>query len=168
MARAGVRIRSLEPTDLKAVVALVERAFAAHVASEYSAEGRANFRQAHGLAAFQQRMEPAYLSWVADEPSRSSRPLGLITLRRPSHLFSLWVDPPHHRRGIARALWQALLGQVGQEAPGAAITVNASRYAIAVYQRFGFERSGEVDCRGGVHCYPMRRESARHLDQQGR
>ncbi len=83
--------------------------------------------------------------------------LGVLTLHlaadTPAHVHHLFVHPAAQRRGLARALWQAALGQLPAVT---AVTVNASEYAVPVYQRLGFVASAGVAERNGVRYVPMR------------
>lgn len=82
--------------------------------------------------------------------------VGVVGTRDDRHLFSLFVAERAHGQGIARRLWdvarQACLAAGGD----GTFTVNASRYAVRVYESFGFEREGPEVTKDGVLFVPMR------------
>lgn len=77
---------------------------------------------------------------------------GFIAIRPPSHVFHLFVDARWHRRSVARALWEAARQEA---APGTPFTVNASLFAVPVYQALGFRCDGAALNRHGVTYQPM-------------
>ena len=77
---------------------------------------------------------------------------GYSAIRPPAHLFHLFVAEPWHRRGVARALWDAARAEA---APDTRFTVNASPYAVAAYEALGFQRDGMLQEQGGVQFQPM-------------
>lgn len=81
---------------------------------------------------------------------------GLIGLRDQRHVFHLFVAAAWHGQGVARQLWDA--ARAGAEAAGnrAGFTVNASRHAQPVYQRFGFVATGPLVEAHGIAYIPMR------------
>lgn len=83
--------------------------------------------------------------------------VGFIAMRDNRHLFHLFVDSAHHRKGIARALWeQARQASLRAAGPLAEFTVNSSLNAVPVYRSFGFVPAGEVVQMHGIAFQPMR------------
>jgi GNAT superfamily N-acetyltransferase len=81
--------------------------------------------------------------------------VGFIGLRDGTHLQHLFVEPQYQGQGIASKLWVAVLDLCrlrGIEA----LTVNASRKAIPIYQAWSFEVSNSVQIAAGVQSTPMR------------
>lgn len=64
--------------------------------------------------------------------------VGMISLRNETHISLLFVDKLYHRRGIGRALVQALSEYVKVEIGKNKLTVNASPYGVSFYHRLGF------------------------------
>ncbi len=77
---------------------------------------------------------------------------GFIAMRDRSHVFHLFVAPEFQRRGVAARLWQAV-AEVGDVD---CFTVNSSRLAVPVYERFGFTRTGPLVEKHGICFVPMR------------
>ncbi|MGK7295082.1 MAG: GNAT family N-acetyltransferase [Candidatus Wenzhouxiangella sp. M2_3B_020] len=82
--------------------------------------------------------------------------VGMIAMTGESHVYQLFVDERHHRKGIARALWERARDEAISETDVAAFTVNASRYAVPFYERLGFVAESAPLIRNGVTCIPMR------------
>lgn len=62
---------------------------------------------------------------------------GIVTIKDKNQIFHLFVDAKYHKRGIAKKLWEFIKTNYDIK------KVNASLYAIKVYESFGFEKEGE-------------------------
>jgi predicted GNAT family N-acyltransferase len=82
---------------------------------------------------------------------------GFIAIRDGSHLFRLFVERAHQRRGIARLLWERALRELCAPDSERAFTVNSSLSAVPVYQAFGFAPAGSLQSEHGISFLPMRR-----------
>ncbi len=60
--------------------------------------------------------------------------LGIIAMKNKSHLTLLFTKKEHHRKGVAKALFNQMLEISEVEV----ITVNSSPYAVEVYHKLGF------------------------------
>jgi GNAT superfamily N-acetyltransferase len=81
---------------------------------------------------------------------------GMIEIRRWQHVSLMFVDSRFHRRGIARNLWQhARVKCVAQNPTLEGITVNSSRFAVPVYERFGFVATTSEQILNGIRFTPM-------------
>lgn len=88
---------------------------------------------------------------------------GFIAIRENKHVFHMFVDKAHHRKGVARALWDcARQGAIDAGNPGL-FTVNASNYALPVYEALGFVRTDVTQCKNGIYYNPMQLDG-RHCD----
>lgn len=81
---------------------------------------------------------------------------GVIALRDTTHLFNLYVDLAYQRQGLATRLWHHARQQAGSLGAERGFTVNASRYAVPVYRRFGFELAGPAHVTHGIAIQPMK------------
>lgn len=81
--------------------------------------------------------------------------VGMISLRNETHISLLFVDRYYHRRGVGRALIQALSDYVKEEIGRTALTVNASPYGVEFYHRMGFQDMGPEMQRNGIIYTPM-------------
>jgi len=83
-----------------------------------------------------------------------SRPIGVIEIRAEAHVSLLFVDAPHQRQGVARALLRAAfpspsIGRVG------VITVNATPNSVGAYQKLGFTATPPEQVKNGIRFVPM-------------
>lgn len=85
-----------------------------------------------------------------------ARLAGVVALRDTTHLFNLYVDLGYQRQGLATRLWQYAMRQAGSLGAERGFTVNASRYAVPVYCRFGFELAGATHVTHGITIQPMK------------
>ncbi|MEP4547416.1 MAG: GNAT family N-acetyltransferase [Saccharospirillum sp.] len=72
--------------------------------------------------------------------------VGYISVKKPGHLYHLFVAEGFQGKGISRLLWE----QVKRQCRCNSFTVRSSIHAIPVYSRFGFTESGPVGTRDGV------------------
>lgn len=85
-----------------------------------------------------------------------SESVGFIAFRDGSHLFNLFVGPPHQGRGVGRALWHHALSELPTSSDGTEVTVNASLNAVPFYRDLGFCQAGEPAMVNGIAFMPMR------------
>jgi len=68
----------------------------------------------------------------------------------------MFVDKKHHRKGIARQLYDTVLSEINKNADVAQVTVNSSPYAVNVYERLGFAKTDEQqEHENGIVYVPM-------------
>lgn len=75
------------------------------------------------------------------------RIVGYLSIKQRAHLYHLFVDEAHQRKGIATALWRFARSRLNI----VRCTVRSSLFAVPVYERLGFSVSGEVQAKDGVH-----------------
>jgi ribosomal-protein-alanine N-acetyltransferase len=121
------QIRRLSYADLPQVVAIERRAFP----TPWS------------LAMFV--LELSKPSGICLAAVRRGRVTGYMVCSRYDtvwHVMNVAVDPEHHREGIATALIDRLLAEVGPEARLTLEVRPSNGPAIALYERFGFVSAG--------------------------
>lgn len=91
---------------------------------------------------------------------------GVAGMRDGSHLYHLFVAERFHGRGIGARLWEVAKREA-QEAGADGFTVNASLYAVPIYQRFGFVPTGEQVVKDGLVSLPMMLASTAGDDPDG-
>lgn len=151
-------IRPVTEAELRDFSALILAVFDRDIAPHLSLEGVRTF---HENAAYQNRLALAegqvlLACYAADAI------IGALRLAPAGHLYNLFVDSEHQRRGIGRRLIAAgvaALAARGLNPP--TLTLNASPNAVAAYLRMGFVVDGPEDTRGGIRNTPMRIETAR-------
>lgn len=76
---------------------------------------------------------------------------GLIAVRDLTHVFHLFVHADAHGRGVARSLWEHVRGR----SVATTFTVNASTFAVPVYERLGFVATSGPQAASGFVFVPM-------------
>ncbi len=120
-------IRRLNHTDLPRVIAIERRAFP----SPWS------------LGMFV--LELSKPSGVCLTAMRDGEMLGYVICARYDeayHVMNIAVDPDHRRRGVARALLDAVLDAAGHQTPYTLEVRVSNAGAIALYESFGFRSVG--------------------------
>jgi GNAT superfamily N-acetyltransferase len=140
-------IRRADPADAARIAALIDPVFERFMAPGYDEEGRLTFRAFIDTAAIARRLHAGGLGWIAEE---GTVPVGYVE-RTARHIHLLFVRAEWHGRGLARRLLAAATVDLG---PGA-VTLNASPYALAIYEQLGFRPSGEQRTITGVVSTPM-------------
>lgn len=149
----GLRVRVATPADADAISALTTALTARYIAGDCSDDGRARLLASMQPDPTRQRLEAGHRGWVAE--SVAGGVVGVACVRLPAHLYHLFVAEPAQRRGVARALLDAALAGIGDQAFDA-LTVNASRFALPAYRRLGFEPTGDERIAFGIPSTPMR------------
>lgn len=146
-------IRPLELTDIAAVAALLRELAREFIVHESTPEGASTFlteNDEQGVRGFLARGHVYHVAVIDGELA------GFVAMRECSHLFHLFVGKRWHRRGVARALWDAAREAALVDGGDGSFTVNASHFAVQVYQAFGFVRTGPTECVKGLYFNPMR------------
>lgn len=147
-----MHIRFLVPTDIPAAAALLRRAAEEFILHESTPLDAAVFLAEQGEEGMRSFLAKGFIYHVADVDGELA---GFIAIRERSHVYSLYVDKRFHRRGIARALWDAAReAAIGPGHPGF-FTVNASNHALPFYASLGFVPTAPTQA-GIVRYNPMR------------
>lgn len=151
-------IKKIDTSDLEAAVELANAVFHEFIADGYTAEGRQTFTDYldYKLAEMAEDLASGHKKlWGFYEDQRI---LGVIGTRDEVHVSLMFVDKNHHHQGIARALFDTVLADLKSQQPGKPVvmTVNSSPYAVAVYQRFGFEATAAEQVNKGIRFVPMK------------
>ena len=156
----GWTLRAGTPDDAGSIAALIasyaddlvlDRAQAAPYLASVSEEAERGY-----LASPRYRYVVAEVGGI-DEPPGAGRCglAGFIAMRDTTHLFHLFVQRPWHRRGLARALWSHVQGEIAAAASPRRHPVNSSLMAVPVYRAFGFAETGPVMRAHGIAYVPM-------------
>ena len=160
-APTGIRVRPATLADVEAISALTTALAERHIVGDCSAEGRARLLAAMQPGPTRERLATGHRTWVAevDAGPEPAALVGVACVRLPAHLYHLFVADHVQRRGVARALLDAVVAGIADQ-PEGALTVNASRYALPAYRRLRFEPVGEERSALGIPSTPMRRARA--------
>jgi ribosomal protein S18 acetylase RimI-like enzyme len=148
-----IRVREMRADEAQTVSDLARRVFDAFVGHEFTGEGVASYAEYVDARALQERQASEHFTLVAFIEDQLA---GMIEFRHNRHLSMLFVDPSFHRKGVARRLYDAALERLLCGDPALdEITVNASRYAVPVYEKLGFTATGEERTVNGIIFVPM-------------
>lgn len=111
------------------------------------------FSQTLTTEAFSSRItSEEYDNYVYVNASDKTELNGYISLKKPNHLYHLFVAPNHHKKGIARELWQYVL----TEHPCENYLLRSSLYAVPIYKKFGFVEEGEISNKDNISFQAMK------------
>ena len=138
-------VRRLRSEEVQAALALTWEVFQQFEAPEYTQEGidffRASLHDTQRVRAMR-----FYGAFDGDEL------VGTLCMRQPKHIGGFFVRAAYHRRGIGRALFQAMRKDYERQE----FTVNSSPYAVEVYRHLGFAPTGAEQTVNGLRFTPMR------------
>ena len=133
----------------------VWRVFEEYEAKDYSPQG---------IAEFKSFIEPEFLAKRYAQIGffllcckEDEKLAGVLAIRDFSHISLLFVARDFQRRGIAHRLLELAIEHCRSlDGNLDAITVNSSRYAIKVYEKLRFEKTGPELEKNGIRHTPMR------------
>jgi len=146
------KVRRLNtPDEVTAALKLCRRVFDEFVAPDYSEEGCKTFHKVtepdENISKWQAGEYAFYGAFDGEGIMGTA-----ASCKGGSHVILLFVDKAYHRRGVARALMDAIIA----DAPAQKLTVNASPYAVKAYERMGFGRTGDKVTKDGMTFIPMK------------
>jgi ribosomal protein S18 acetylase RimI-like enzyme len=145
--------RLMHPTDILNVSELIARVYNEFVASEHSSEGIKEFYRYIQPSEFLARQENNHFALISVIQNNI---VGIIEVRDYNHISLLFVAPEYQRRGIAKALFHKALQICQTNEPRLfRISVNASLYAVPIYEKLGFRGIGEKQVINGISFVPM-------------
>ena len=144
-------VKSLQAEQLTEALSLVWEVFCRFEAPEYSEEGVAEFKNF-----LNNKEEIGKLDFYGafDEASDI---VGVLAMRKPSHISLFFVKAEYHRQGIGRQLFEKILCDYQPQGIGV-FTVNSSHYAVEVYRKLGFKPTGDECITNGIRYTPMKME----------
>jgi len=81
--------------------------------------------------------------------------IGVVGLRDNDHLTHNFVSASYHRKGISRGLWRLATEECRSRGNQGNYNLRASTYAIPVYEKWGFVKTGPADQEHGITSTPM-------------
>jgi GNAT superfamily N-acetyltransferase len=148
-----ILIRMANVGEAHRVAELVNSLSEKFILCDFSPEGRERFLSEHGAEMVAERIRKHFLYCVAECEGEL---VGVVSMRDKTHLHHLFVTETFQRRGLARRLWETAMTKCLQAGNPGMFTVNSSRFAVPVYERFGFRAAGVEQNAGGVIFLPMR------------
>lgn len=152
-----IRIRPATSADAARISDLVSQLAREFITHEYTDEGRERLLGSMTPAAIERLLETGYCYFVAEIGDSLA---GVVATRDDRHLYHLFVATEFQRQGLARHLWQVARAACFASSGTTEFTVNASRFAVAAYERLGFVCVGNPQDMGGVVSVPMKSSSS--------
>lgn len=147
-----MRVRELMDGDIDAAARLLAVLARAYFLQTCSPEQASTFLRENDAAALRRLVGEGYVYHVAEVDGQLA---GFIGVRERRHVYHLFVAAAFHRRGIGRALWRHARDVATAAGADGAFTVNASTYAVPVYEHLGFVPVAPVQCKNGLVFHPM-------------
>ena len=148
-----IAIRPATTDDAQRISELITTLSREHIACDLSPEGSERLLSSMSADSIRGFINSGFRYFVAETGGTIA---GVVATRDDQHLYHLFVDNRFQRQGLARKLWQAAHEACVAASGTRVFTVNSSRNAVAVYERFGFVRHGEPQNVGGVIFVPMK------------
>lgn len=148
-----ISYRLMGRTDAESVSRLILDVFNEFIADEYSDEGLAEFTRYVQPSALVERSRTNHFVLLA---VKQSQVVAAIEIRDNAHVALMFVDARFHRSGIARELLQRSISLARPAKPGLdRVTVNSSRFGVAIYEKLGFRQTGPERTINGIVFIPM-------------
>lgn len=145
-------IRPIEDQDVPAVARLLQVLAREFIVHESTPEGASTFLRENDEAAVRRYIEAGHVYHVAESDGEIA---GFIAMRDRAHLFHMFVGVKWQRQGVARRLWAAARQAAIDAGGSGSFTVNASNFAVPVYEAMGFVRTAPMQSLKGLYFNPM-------------
>ena len=145
------KVKNLQAEQLAEALSLVWEVFCRFEAPEYSEEGITEFKN---FLNNEEEIGKLDFYGAFDEASDI---VGVLAMRKPSHISLFFVKAEYHRQGIGRQLFEKILCDYQPQGIGV-FTVNSSHYAVEVYRKLGFKLTGNECITNGIRYTPMKME----------
>lgn len=145
-------IRPIQENDVPAVACLLKVLARQFIVNESTPEGAATFLRENDEGAIRRYIAIGHVYHVAEQDGEIA---GFVALRERSHLFHMFVGARWQRQGVGRQLWETARVAAIAAGGSGAFTVNASNFAVPVYQALGFARTAPMQLLKGLFYNPM-------------
>lgn len=139
-----MEIRSVQETDLVSLMDLFTDAIEVQGKEHYSAEQVRAWADRATQSSFKDYVLSPTTFVAVDEDNESSpsgTPMGFCGYALDGHITSLYIRPDCAGKGVGKALLQYVLDQA-REHGITSFHVEASKMAIPLFEKFGFDKSG--------------------------
>lgn len=148
----SMQIRTIEDRDVPAVARLLQVLARDFIVHESTPEGASTFLRENDEDAIRRYIEMGHVYHVAESDGEIA---GFIAIRDRAHLFHMFVAVKWQGQGVARKLWDTARQAAIDAGGGGKFTVNASNFAVPVYEAIGFVRTAPTQCLKGLYFNPM-------------
>lgn len=147
-----MELRPASVEDVGAIAALVRGLTEKYITPEFPPEARQRMLGSMSDEATLARLRQGFEHQVAVADDVI---VGVVVTRDDHHLYHLYVAETHQGQGVARRLWEYVKAFCIARSDTKEFTVNASNYAVQVYESFGFRRDGPMRNEDGILVNPM-------------
>jgi len=148
-------IREATQDDSKNIRLLVYGLSKKYIAHEFSPEGAQALLRSMTPDKIQSYIQSGYRYHVAEIEGQI---VGAVAVLKNVHLYHLFVAEEYQRQGLAKRLLQTALKSCLAKGNKGPFTVNASKYALPIYEKLGFVATSEAVEKNGVVAIPMQYE----------
>jgi predicted GNAT family N-acyltransferase len=148
----AIRIRDATAADAEAISALLKSLSAYFLTSLDDADAVRYFAETSPQRIRANLADSALACYVAEIAGQLA---GVVSTRGDNHILQFFVARQFQQQRVGRRLWNHAYAMLCKNGTPAAITVNASVFAVPIYGRFGFELAGERTTEKGVTFVPM-------------
>lgn len=145
-------IETARPENAAEIARLIQDSFDAFVAPDYSPEGVEFFQSISSVDEYSRRLREGNPAWIKRGVDGGAD--GYIEIRDGHHVARFFVAPDRIGIGIGKALHaiaEAHCRTVGE----GKMTVYSSPFAVRVYERLGYVRTGDDLVINGMRTIPM-------------
>lgn len=150
----GYLITELDLQNLEGALNLVWDVFLEFEAPDYCEEGIQEFKNFIEYESIKDKLlQLQFKMWTCYD---NERIIGVLATRPPCHISLLFVNKQYHRKGVARAMFNAMKEYYKTSTEYFEITVNSSPYAKDVYHKLGFTDTDAEQTVNGIRFIPMK------------
>ncbi|MFV0626212.1 MAG: GNAT family N-acetyltransferase [Alphaproteobacteria bacterium] len=143
------KIDKLSLCHLNDALELIWSVFLKCDAPDYSEEGIETFKKVID----RQSVEAKFINGEIDVIGcwDGDKLVGVLAIRKPSHVWLMFVAEKYHRQGVAKNMFFEFLLNISEEK----ITVNSTPYAVKTYEKLGFVAQTDEQLSNGIRFVPM-------------
>jgi GNAT superfamily N-acetyltransferase len=149
---SGVSYREATAEDAECISNLILESQEEFCFHEYSEDGKKLMLHLCGVDAIRSYIVRGDSYYVAECDGDF---VGVAGVRDNEHLSHNFVDKNWHRQGISNNLWKLVSDECIRRGNNGSFNLNASTYAIPVYERWGFKVTGAMSHEHGLSFTPM-------------
>ena len=147
-----ITYRTARKGDAQSISTLILDSQRAYCFHEYTEDGQKLMLRSCGKEAIKSYIERGDVYYVAIDENTI---IGVAGIRDNDHLTCNFVNASYHRRGISKELWRLATEECCCRGNPGSYNLRASTYAIPVYEKWGFVKTGPVDQEHGITSTPM-------------
>ena len=147
-----MRLRDMNDADIGAVAGLLEVLARDYFLATCSPGQALAFLRDNDAQALRRMVAGGYAYQLAEIDGQLA---GFIGMRERRHVYHLFVASRFQRRGVGRRLWENARQNAMDHGAEGVFTVNASNYAVPMYENLGFVRAAAMQTKNGLQFNPM-------------